>query len=75
MNVLDIIHKADKYINSLETSEGFKLFERSEVSPFARCFVIFNKSLIKKNNWLNIRKQKLIHDLNLDLFYSYQKNR
>lgn len=73
MNVLDIIHKADKYIDSLETSEGFKLFERSEISPFARCFVIFNKSLIKKNDWLKIREQQLINDLNLDLYNIYQK--
>ena len=53
LNIEDIIQKADQYINTLETPGGFKLFERSEVSPFARCFVIFNKSLTKKNDWLN----------------------
>ena len=44
-----------------------KLFERSEISPFARCFVIFNKSLTKQYNWLEERKQFLIKDLNIDL--------
>ena len=46
LNIRRLISKTDKFINKLETSEGFKLFERSEVSPYSRCFVIFIKSLI-----------------------------
>ena len=73
MNIEDIIKKADQYINTLETTGGFKLFERSEVSPFARCFVIFNKSLMKKHDWLEKRKQQLINELNNDLSDLYNK--
>lgn len=73
MNIIDIIQKTDQYINTLETSGGYKLFKKSEVSPFARCFVIFNKSLTKKYNWLEKRKEQLIYDLNADLYILYQK--
>ena len=73
MNIVDIIQKADQYINTLETSDGYKLFKRSEVSPFARCIVIFNKSLTKQHDWLQKRKEQLIYDLNTDLYILYQK--
>ena len=49
------------------------MFERSEISPFARCFVIFNKSLTKQYNWLEERKQFLIKDLNIDLHILYKE--
>ena len=73
MNIINIIHKANQFINTLETSEGFKLFERSEATPFARCFVIFNKSLMKQHDWLEKRKQQLINELNNDLSILYNK--
>ena len=71
MKIKNIIKKADHFINKLETSKGFKLFERSEVSPYARCFVIFNKYLTKQFEWLEKRKQQLTHDLNIDLYTFY----
>jgi hypothetical protein len=71
LKIKNIIKKADEFINKLETSKGFKLFERSEVSPYARCFVIFNKYLIKKFEWLEKRKQQLKYDLNIDLYTLY----
>ena len=73
LNIKNIIQKSDQFISKLETSVGFKLFENSEVSPYARCFVIFNKSLIKQFDWLDKRKKKLIHDLNIDLCNFYQE--
>ena len=66
MNISKIIETTNQFIDKLETPDGFKLFERSEISPFARCFVIFNKSLTKQYNWLEERKQFLIKDLNID---------
>ena len=73
MDIKNIIKKADKFIDKLESSTGFKLFERSEVSPYARCFVIFNKSLLKKTKWLKDRKDKLIYELNEDIHNIYLK--
>ncbi len=76
LNIKNIIKKSDQFINKLETSKGFKLFERSEVSPYARCFVIFNKYLTKQFHWLEKRKQQLTYDLNneLDAFYNAKIN-
>ncbi len=73
MNIIDIIQKADQYIDTLETPRGYKLFNRSEVSPFARCIVIFNKFLTKQSDWLLKRKRHLISDLNTDLYILYQE--
>ena len=73
LDILKIIKKSNQFISELETPEGFKLFKRSEVSPYARCFVIFNKSLSKQFDWLEKRKQKLIDDLNIDLYQFYKK--
>jgi len=73
LKINNIIEKSDQFINKLETSKGFKLFERSETSPFARCFVIFTKFLTKKNDWLENRKHFLINDLNTDLYNLYKK--
>ncbi len=72
MDIKNIISKTDQFINELETPEGFKLFKRSEVSPYARCFVIFIKYLTKQFNWLEKRKSKLIYDLNIDLNNYYE---
>ena len=76
LNIKNLIKKSDQFINKLETSKGFKLFERSEVSPYARCFVIFNKYLTKQFHWLEKRKQQLIYDLNneLNAFYNAKIN-
>ena len=71
MKIKNIIKKADQFINTLETSKGFKLFERSEVSPYARCFVIFNKYLTKQFEWLDKRKKQLSYDLNIELYTLY----
>ena len=71
MNIENIIKKSDQFINKLETSKGFKLFEKSEVSSYARCFVIFTKYLTKQFDWLEKRKQQLIDDLNIDLYALY----
>lgn len=73
MDIINIIDKSDRFINKLETSNGFKLFSRSEVSPYARCFVIFTKYLTKKFDWLEKRKQQLISDLNIDLYNNYKE--
>lgn len=76
MDIQNIIYKTNQFINELETPEGFKLFRRSEVSPYARCFVIFNKYLMKQFEWLEKRKQQLTYDLNIDLytFYNIKNN-
>ena len=73
LNIKKIINESDYFIDKLETSDGYKLFKRSEVSPFARCFVIFNKSLIKKLIGLKKEKNNLIEDLNNDLYKLYKK--
>tara|TARA_B100000989_G_scaffold145077_1_gene108118 strand:- start:40539 stop:41705 length:1167 start_codon:yes stop_codon:yes gene_type:complete len=73
LNISKIIETTNQFIDKLETPDGFKLFERSEISPFARCFVIFNKSLTKQYNWLEERKQFLIKDLNIDLHILYKE--
>ena len=73
LNIKKIIKKANQFIDKLETSKGFKLFEKSEVSPYARCFVIFTKSLTKQFNWLKKNKIKLIYDLNIDLYDFYKE--
>lgn len=73
MNIENIIDKTDQFIERLETSNGFKLFERSEVSPYARCFVIFTKSLTKKFDWLKERRHQLINELNIDLYDLYHE--
>ena len=73
MDIKNIIKKADKFIDKLDSSNGFKLFERSEISPYAGCFVIFTKSLLKKHEWLKDRKDKLINDLNKNISDMYQK--
>lgn len=73
MDIQNIIYKTNQFINELETPKGFKLFKRSEVSPYARCFVIFTKSLLKQFDWLNQRKEKLIYDLNTDLHQFYKE--
>lgn len=75
MDIENIIKKSDQFIDKLEASDGFKLFKRSEVSPYARCFVIFNKSLLKKSEWLKDRKDKLIYELNDDMYNMYQKKK
>ncbi len=73
LNIKKIINESDYFIDKLENSNGYKLFKRSEVSPFARCFVIFNKSLVKNFSWLEKRKKNLIKDLNNDLYKFYEK--
>lgn len=73
LNISKIIERTNHFINKLETPNGFKLFERSEISSFARCFVIFNKSLTKQDDWLDERKQFLIKDLNIDLHKLYKE--
>ena len=52
---------------------GYKLFLRSDASPYARCFTVFTKSLLKDTDWLNSRRDKLIIDLNNELYACYQE--
>ncbi len=71
MKIENIINRANEFTDSLEISEGFKLFKRSETSAYARCFVIFIKYLLKKTDWIETRKEKLIYYLNIDLYELY----
>jgi len=73
LNISNTIKKTNEFIDKLEYNDEFKLFERSEVSPYARCFVIFVKFLIKQNSWLKKRREKLIYFLNIDLHNLYKK--
>lgn len=73
MNIKNTINQANKFIDNLETPHGFKLFDRSEVSCYARCFVIFIKSLLRQFDWLKERSERLSNDLNIDLYDMYQK--
>ena len=57
LDILKIIKKSNQFIMSSKHL-GFKLFKRSEVSPYARCFVIFNKSLSKQFDWLEKENDK-----------------
>lgn len=70
-NVMNIISKSNQYVDEMECSDGFKLFSRSEISPYARCFAIFIKSMIKQDKWLIDNKKKLTKELNQDLFNFY----
>ena len=72
MNITKTINQANQFIDKLETSSGFKLFVRSEVSSYARCFAIFIKFLLKKFDWLEERREKFDKNLNDDLYRSYQ---
>ncbi len=70
-NIKEILELANHFLDQLETKNGYKLFIRSDCSPYARCFVIFTKSLLKDNLWLDSRKTRLISDLNDDLYDFY----
>lgn len=72
MNITNTINQANHFIDKLETSNGFKLFERSEDSCYATCFAIFIKSLLKQFIWLDARSEKLAKKLNIDLYQMYQ---
>ena len=72
MNILNATKQANQFIDKLETPNGFKLFERSKLSPYARCFAIFNKYLLKEFEWLEKRCEKISNDLNIDLYKLYQ---
>lgn len=72
MNITNTINQANHFIDKLETSNEFKLFERSEDSCYATCFAIFIKSLLKQFNWLDVRSEKLAKKLNIDLYQMYQ---
>ena len=73
MNILNATKQANQFIDKLETPNGFKLFERSKVSPYARCFTIFNKYLLKEFEWLEKKSEKISNDLNIDLYKLYKK--
>lgn len=64
IDVHNAVSRANIFVNELEIPSGFKLFERSEPSPFARCFAIFIKALCKDKIWLDERKEQLIDSLN-----------
>lgn len=72
MKIKNTINQASQFIDRLETSNGFKLFERSGVSSYARCFSIFIKSLLREFDWLKKNNKRLTEDLNIDLFEIYQ---
>ncbi|MAZ79977.1 MAG: hypothetical protein CMD72_04450 [Gammaproteobacteria bacterium] len=68
-----LISNSNDFLNNMESDNGFKLFSRSENSPYARCFVIFAKFLLKDYFWLDVRKDRLISELNIDLHDFYKK--
>lgn len=72
MNIKKTTYQANLFIDKLETSNGFKLFARSEVSSYARCFAIFVKFLLKEFDWLEERRKNFDKNLNDDLYRSYQ---
>ena len=72
-NISTTINLASHFIDRTETDNGYKLFLRSECSPYARCFSIFTKSLIRDFKWLEIRKENLVYCLNRDLNICYKK--
>mgnify|MGYP001197384281 CR=1 FL=1 len=71
--VYNAILRANSFVNTMEVPSGFKLFERSGVSPYARCFAIFTKALCQDKHWLDIRRDELIHRLNEDFSDFYFK--
>jgi hypothetical protein len=72
LKIKKTIKQANQFIDRLESSNGFRLFERSDVSSYARCFAIFIKSLLKQFDWLKINNERLTENLNIDLFEIYQ---
>ena len=63
-----------EFLSQLEAKDGFRLFARSEITPYARCFVIFTRSLCKDDDWIQLNRESLIRDLNQDFlnFYKYR---
>tara|TARA_B110001450_G_C17647116_1_gene491688 strand:- start:838 stop:1965 length:1128 start_codon:yes stop_codon:yes gene_type:complete len=70
-NLQSLIERASFFVDGMEDPTGFRLFARSGVSPYARCFAIFSKALCQDHEWLDTRRDKLINDLNeeLSIFY------
>ena len=66
------IASALTFADSIELEDEFRLFARSDIGPFARCFAIFVRALCKDNEWLERRAENLILELNtsFDSFFA-----
>lgn len=71
------IDESLEFVSRLENENEFRLFERSEPTPYARCFVIFIKALCQDNNWIETHRASLNEDLNSQFgeFYDSRKLR
>tara|TARA_B100001559_G_C16420350_1_gene584764 strand:+ start:46 stop:1173 length:1128 start_codon:yes stop_codon:yes gene_type:complete len=73
IDVYRAVSMAKIFVDEMEVSSGFKLFERSEPSAYARCFAIFIKSLCKDELWIAEHKEQLIYSVNEDFNSFYLK--
>ena len=74
--IKEVINQSLGFISRLEIKNEFQLFERSEPTPYARCFIIFIRALCKDTNWIEQKRAILNEDLNLDFnkFYHVRKS-
>ena len=72
-NIKLAIENSNKFLNKLEENAEYKLFERSDYSAYARCFILFTKYLIKDLDWIESRREDLVKDLNIDLHKLFTK--
>lgn len=68
------IDRALSFVSRLEKGNEFLLFERSESSPYARCFVIFIRALCRDSDWLEANGHVLTEQLNSS-FLKFYRNR
>ena len=71
-----VIDQSLEFVSRLENKNEFKLFERSEPTPYARCFVTFIRALCQDNKWIETNRASLNEDLNLHFgeFYDARKS-
>ena len=66
-----VIRGALRYVSTLESEGNYRLFSGSDVSPYARCFVIYVRSLCRDSKWLDENRTALIEDVNKDFLEFY----
>ena len=54
--IKEVINQSLGFISRLEIKNEFQLFERSEPTPYARCFIIFIRALCKDTNWIEQKR-------------------
>ena len=74
-SIQQVKDKALTFLTQLECENEFRLFARSETTPYARCFSIFSRALCRDNDWLELNNTALIEGLNQGFseFFSKRK--